>query len=148
MTTTTMRNTKIICTLGPASETPEKLREMILAGTSIFRLNMSHAQHDWVRKIVPSIRSIAAELDTQVGILLDTQGPAVRTGDLGTKLDLKIGENRNPGQRLAEIRPTPATNSPPMSTSFTSRACAPAKTPTWRSTPKPPKPISRASIRR
>lgn len=90
--TNTLRKTKIICTLGPASETPERLREMILAGANIFRLNMSHAQHDWVRKIVPTIRSIAAELDMPVGILLDTQGPAVRTGDLPTKLDLKIGD--------------------------------------------------------
>ena len=89
---TTLRKTKIIATLGPASETPERLREMILAGVNIFRLNMSHANHDWVRKIVPLIRSIAAELDMPVGILMDTQGPAVRTGDLGTKLDLKIGD--------------------------------------------------------
>ena len=65
---------------------------MMLAGANIFRLNMSHAQHDWVRKIVPTIRSIASELDLQVGILLDTQGPAVRTGDLPTKLNLKIGD--------------------------------------------------------
>jgi len=90
--TTTLRKTKIICTLGPASESPERLREMILAGTNVFRLNMSHAQHDWVRKIVPTIRAIATDLDLPVGILLDTQGPAVRTGDLGTKLDLKIGD--------------------------------------------------------
>jgi pyruvate kinase len=90
--TTSLRKTKIICTLGPASETPERLREMILAGANIFRLNMSHAQHDWVREIVPRIRNVASELDIQVGILLDTQGPAVRTGDLGTKLDLKIGD--------------------------------------------------------
>ena len=90
--TTTLRKTKLICTLGPASETPERLREMILAGANIFRLNMSHAQHDWVRKIVPTIRSIASELDIPVGILLDTQGPAVRTGDLPTKLDLKVGD--------------------------------------------------------
>ena len=90
--TTTLRKTKIIATLGPASETPERLREMILAGVNIFRLNMSHGQHDWVRMIVPRIRGIAAELDAQIGILLDTQGPAVRTGDLGTKLDLKIGD--------------------------------------------------------
>jgi len=90
--TTTLRKTKIIATLGPASETPEMLREMILTGVNIFRLNMSHAQHDWVRKIVPTIRAIAAEVDLQVGILLDTQGPAVRTGDLATKLDLKIGD--------------------------------------------------------
>lgn len=90
--TTTLRKTKIIATLGPASETPERLREMILAGTNVFRLNMSHAAHSWVRMIVPLIRAIAAELDTQVGILMDTQGPAVRTGDLPTKLNLKIGD--------------------------------------------------------
>jgi pyruvate kinase len=90
--TTTLRKTKIICTLGPATESPERLREMILAGANIFRLNMSHAQHDWVRQIVPTIRGIAAELDMPVGILLDTQGPAVRTGDLPTKLDLKVGD--------------------------------------------------------
>ena len=65
---------------------------MILAGANIFRLNMSHAQHDWVRQIVPTIRSIASGLDIPVGILLDTQGPAVRTGDLPTKLDLKVGD--------------------------------------------------------
>jgi pyruvate kinase len=90
--TTTLRKTKIICTLGPVSESPERLREMILAGANIFRLNMSHAQHDWVRKIVPTIRAIATELALPVGILLDTQGPAVRTGDLPTKLNLKIGD--------------------------------------------------------
>jgi len=90
--TKTLRKTKIIATLGPASETPERLREMILAGVNIFRLNMSHAQHDWVRNIVPIIRSIASELDMPVGILMDTQGPAVRTGDLSTKLDLKVGD--------------------------------------------------------
>ena len=57
--TTTLRKTRIIATLGPASETPERLREMMLAGTNIFRLNMSHAQHDWVRAIVPTIRFIS-----------------------------------------------------------------------------------------
>jgi pyruvate kinase len=90
--TTTLRKTKIIATLGPASETPDRLREMILAGVNIFRLNMSHAQHDWVRKIVPTIRGIATDLDMPVGILLDTQGPAVRTGDLPVKLNLKVGD--------------------------------------------------------
>jgi len=90
--TTALRKTKIICTLGPVSESPERLREMILAGANIFRLNMSHAQHDWVRKIVPTIRAIASYLELPVGILLDTQGPAVRTGDLPTKLNLKIGD--------------------------------------------------------
>jgi pyruvate kinase len=87
-----MRKTKIICTLGPATESAEVLHEMIAAGANIFRLNMSHAPHDWVRVIVPRIRAIARELDVVVGILMDTQGPAIRTGDLATKLNLKPGD--------------------------------------------------------
>ena len=87
-----MRKTKIICTLGPATESAEVLHAMIAAGANIFRLNMSHAPHDWVRMIVPRIRAIAKELDVIVGILMDTQGPAIRTGDLPTKLDLKVGD--------------------------------------------------------
>ncbi len=87
-----MRKTKIICTLGPATEAAEVLHEMIVAGANVFRLNMSHATHDWVRAIVPRIRAIAKELDVLVGILMDTQGPAIRTGDLPTKLDLKAGD--------------------------------------------------------
>lgn len=87
-----LRKTRIIATLGPASETPERLREMMLAGTNIFRLNMSHAQHDWVRQIVPTIRKIAQELGLTIGILMDTQGPAVRTGDLPSKLHLHVGD--------------------------------------------------------
>src|SRR5829696_9293354 len=87
-----MRRTKIICTLGPATETAEMLHAMVAAGTNIFRLNMSHAPHDWARQIVPRIRAVAKELDAIVGILMDTQGPAIRTGDLPTKLDLKVGD--------------------------------------------------------
>jgi pyruvate kinase len=87
-----MRRTKIICTLGPATESAEKIRELIKAGTNTFRLNMSHATHDWVREIVPRIRAAAVELDVIVGILLDTQGPAIRTGDLNKSLKLKPGD--------------------------------------------------------
>lgn len=65
---------------------------MIGAGANIFRLNMSHATHDWVRMIVPRIRALARELDVMVGILMDTQGPAIRTGDLSAKLSLKPGD--------------------------------------------------------
>jgi pyruvate kinase len=87
-----MRKTKIICTLGPATESPDMLRAMVLAGANVFRLNMSHATHEWVRGIVPRIRAIAKELNVIVGILMDTQGPAIRTGDLPAKLDLKAGD--------------------------------------------------------
>lgn len=87
-----MRKTKIICTLGPASEKPEVLRQLMIQGADVFRLNMSHAPHDWVRGIVPQIRRIADEIRRPVAILLDTQGPAIRTGDLGTNLQLTPGD--------------------------------------------------------
>src|SRR5436190_12474690 len=87
-----VRKTKIICTLGPASEKPETLRQLVHEGANVFRLNMSHAQHDWVREIVPRIRAIAQELGRAVAILMDTQGPAIRTGDLKTDLQLKPGD--------------------------------------------------------
>lgn len=87
-----MRKTKIICTLGPATESPEKLRALINAGANIFRLNMSHAPHDWVREVVKRIRTVSQELGVMTGILMDTQGPAIRTGDLPAKLNLEPGE--------------------------------------------------------
>src|SRR5881396_329138 len=87
-----MRKTKIICTLGPATEKTEVLRQLIQRGSDVFRLNMSHASHDWVRNIVPRIRMLAQKADRPVALLLDTQGPAIRTGDLKANLHLKPGD--------------------------------------------------------
>ncbi len=87
-----MRKTRIICTLGPASETSEIIREMIAAGTDVFRLNMSHAKHEWVREIVPRVRAIAQELQRNVALLLDTQGPAIRTGLVEEPINLAVGD--------------------------------------------------------
>jgi pyruvate kinase len=87
-----MRKTKIICTLGPATEKTEILRQLIQKGTDVFRLNMSHASHDWVREIVPRIRALAQKAGRPVALLLDTQGPAIRTGDLKANLHLKPGD--------------------------------------------------------
>ena len=87
-----IRKTNIICTLGPATSSPEVLSRMIQAGADIFRLNMSHAKHEWVREIVPIIRNAAEAAGRYVAILLDTQGPAIRTGDLETALNLKPGD--------------------------------------------------------
>ncbi len=87
-----MRRTKIIATLGPATDSPEMLGKMIEGGMNIARLNMSHAPHDWVRRVVKDIRTAAATRGVTVGILMDTQGPAIRTGDLPTKLDLQVGQ--------------------------------------------------------
>jgi len=87
-----MRKTKIICTLGPATETTEALRQLIQKGTDVLRLNMSHATHEWVREIVPRIRRLAQIAGRPVAILVDTQGPAIRTGDLKINLHLKPGD--------------------------------------------------------
>jgi pyruvate kinase len=87
-----MRKTKIICTLGPATEKSETIRQLIERGADVFRLNMSHAQHEWVRQIVPRIRKLSKEVSRPIGILLDTQGPAIRTGPIKTPLELKKGE--------------------------------------------------------
>jgi pyruvate kinase len=87
-----MRKTKIICTLGPATEKTEVLRQLIQKGSDVFRLNMSHASHDWVRNIVPRIRTLAQQAGRPVAVLLDTQGPAIRTGDLKTSVHLKPGD--------------------------------------------------------
>lgn len=87
-----MRKTKIICTVGPATEKTETLRQMIGQGADIFRFNMSHADHGWVRDLVPRIRMLGEECGRAVGILLDTQGPAIRTGELKNDLHLKPGD--------------------------------------------------------
>src|SRR5437867_1127905 len=87
-----MRKTKIICTLGPATEGIDVLRQLIEKGADIFRLNMSHADHRSAREIVPRIRQLAEEIGRPVGVLLDTQGPAIRTGDLKTDLHLNSGD--------------------------------------------------------
>ena len=86
------RHTRIIATLGPASQTTEMIRKMVAAGVDIFRLNMSHAKHDTVREIYPVLRQAAREAGRHVAILMDTQGPAIRTGELKTALNLKPGD--------------------------------------------------------
>src|SRR6267378_4906006 len=86
-----MRKTKIIATLGPATDSAEMIVRLIEGGVNVFRLNMSHATHDWVRRFVKDIRS-AATRTSNTGIIMDTQGPAIRTGDLGVPLDLQPGQ--------------------------------------------------------
>ncbi len=87
-----MRKTKIIATLGPATDSAAMITRLIEAGVNLFRLNMSHATHDWLRRVVKDIRSAAAARSAHIGIMMDTQGPAIRTGDLGVPLDLQPGQ--------------------------------------------------------
>ncbi len=87
-----MRKTRIIATLGPATDSPDRLAALMEAGVNVFRLNMSHARHDWVRRVVADIRSAARLRGIQPGILMDTQGPSIRTGDVPAAISLRPGE--------------------------------------------------------
>jgi pyruvate kinase len=87
-----MRQTKILVTLGPATESVEKIKALIQAGANIFRLNMSHASHEWVRELYGRIRNAAGELDNDVAVLMDLTGPSIRTGDLAKPWQLKPGD--------------------------------------------------------
>src|ERR1041385_8799825 len=87
-----MRKTKIVATLGPATQSPEMIGKLIDAGMNIARLNMSHSSHEWVRRVVKDIREASIARHVAVGIMMDTQGPAIRTGDLPAALDLQPGE--------------------------------------------------------
>ena len=86
------RKTKIIATLGPATDSPEMIARLIAAGVNLFRLNMSHAPHDWVRRVVADIRSASSLPQRFIGIMMDTQGPAIRTGELRVPFDLQPGQ--------------------------------------------------------
>lgn len=86
------RKTKIISTLGPATQSPEMIAKLIETGANVFRLNMSHASHEWTREIVKHIREQSEALGMSVATLIDLQGPSIRTGDVDGKLDLKKGD--------------------------------------------------------
>ncbi len=79
---THMKRTKIICTMGPATEDDEVLRQLILHGMNVARFNFSHGSHDYHRRNIERVRHISEELAIPVAILLDTKGPEIRTGEL------------------------------------------------------------------
>lgn len=74
--------TKVVATLGPASESKEVLRELIASGVDIFRLNFAHGQHIWLEQQVRRIREVSRELACPVGILADLSGPKIRLGEI------------------------------------------------------------------
>ena len=79
-----MKKTKIICTIGPASESPEVLEQLIKAGMNVMRLNFSHGDHAEHLEKVKTLRALNEKLGTNVAFMLDTKGPEIRTGSFGT----------------------------------------------------------------
>lgn len=87
-----MKRTKIIATVGPATQSEEKLQELYNAGVNIIRFNFSHADHENSKKIVERVRKLNAAGTTNLELLLDTKGPEIRTGDLDEKISYEAGE--------------------------------------------------------
>mgnify|MGYP000202525135 CR=1 FL=1 len=88
-----MSKTKIVCTVGPASESKEMLTKLVKAGMNVMRLNFSHGTHEEHAEKITTLLEINKELSTNVAILLDTKGPEIRTGDfVGGKTTFKKGQ--------------------------------------------------------
>ncbi len=88
-----MRKTKIICTIGPASENEEVLRELMLAGMNVARFNFSHGTHEEQKQKLAKVIKISSELNLPIATLLDTKGPEIRLRDFeGGKAELESGQ--------------------------------------------------------
>lgn len=86
------KRTKIVATIGPTSENENTLRQMIINGANVFRLNFSHGTHEYHEKNLQTIRKVAQELNTRVGILQDISGPKIRTLALEEPFELKTND--------------------------------------------------------
>jgi pyruvate kinase len=84
--------TKIVATIGPASNSKEMLRELMLAGTDVFRLNFSHGLHDDHQKVINFVRELNSELGTHVCLLQDLQGPKIRVNMMEDEAKLVPGQ--------------------------------------------------------
>ena len=83
------RQTKVIATIGPATESEEMIEKLINEGVDVCRLNMAHADHDWVRSISKRIRKVGEKLKREPAIMMDVKGPEIRTGYLHNEVNLK-----------------------------------------------------------
>ncbi|WP_282173611.1 pyruvate kinase [Cytobacillus firmus] len=89
-----MRKTKIVCTIGPASESVEKLTQLIEAGMNVARLNFSHGDFEEHGQRIQNIREASEKTGKTVAILLDTKGPEIRTNNMvDGAIELRAGEN-------------------------------------------------------
>ncbi|MGD0139602.1 MAG: pyruvate kinase [Tepidisphaeraceae bacterium] len=86
------RHTKIIATVGPSTESSEKLKQLILAGVDVIRLNMAHGSEEWVSSLVKRLRDVSHEVQRHVAVMMDVKGPEIRTGVVSEPIELKAGD--------------------------------------------------------
>jgi len=94
------RLTKIVFTLGPATEDEAMLEKLILAGVDVCRLNMAHADEAWTRTMIRRVREVCIRTQRHIALLMDVKGPEMRTGELPEPVDLAEGQ-------LIDLLPTP-----------------------------------------
>ena len=87
-----LRSTKIVATLGPSSNTENKIKKLIFAGVNVFRLNFSHGSHEDHLSTIKIIRRLETKLRFQIGILADLQGPKFRIGKVEDNVKLKVND--------------------------------------------------------
>ncbi|PVX51801.1 pyruvate kinase [Balneicella halophila] len=87
-----MRKTKIVCTIGPASNDKNTFKQLVEAGLDVARLNFSHGDHDTHKELMDMIKEVRSELNKPIGILLDTKGPEIRLGEVEPDTILIKGE--------------------------------------------------------
>ena len=92
MTKVRFKRTKIVATLGPACNSKTKLKNLIRAGVNVFRINFSHASYDEVDHYIQIIKELNKELDSNVAVLADLQGPKIRLGNMHDNVSIKKGE--------------------------------------------------------
>ncbi|MDW4254517.1 pyruvate kinase [Staphylococcus saprophyticus] len=101
-----MRKTKIVCTIGPASESEEMLEKLIKAGMNVARLNFSHGDHAEHKTRIDSIRKVSKRLGKTVAILLDTKGPEIRTHNMKDGL-IELEKGSEVTVSMTEVEGTP-----------------------------------------
>jgi pyruvate kinase len=86
------QKTKIIFTIGPATQDEATLEKLIKTGVDICRINMAHADHAWSREIIKRVRKVCDKVGRHIAIMMDVKGPEIRTGDVPETFDLKQDE--------------------------------------------------------
>src|SRR3954447_14759740 len=88
-----VRRTKIVCTLGPASWSPERIRSLIEAGMDVARINFSHGELERHAETIRNVREVALQAGRPVAVLGDLQGPKIRVGVLAEPMQLEPGDS-------------------------------------------------------
>jgi len=86
------RHTKIVATIGPATETEDRLAQLISAGVDVMRLNMAHGSGEWAAALIRRIRKVSNELGRHVAVMMDVKGPEIRTGAASEVIELQADQ--------------------------------------------------------